>query len=146
MDTTSSKSNNLKNGLTFGLIVGLIYCISLFIRYQMINSNPIMIGVVVLLFYLIVIGTLVFCGLKRKKELGGFIEMKDAFQTIFIAVLVGELVYIIFNFIYLKYVDPNYFNKFMTSIQNWVENSSMAEAQKDKILDRMKDQTGKLKD
>ena len=102
--TIDKKSNNVKNGLMFGLIVGLVYCVSIFLRYNMLSMGPIMVGVIAFVFYLVVIGLLVFCGVKRRKELGGFISLKDAFQTIFVAVLIGELIYLIFNFIYREHL------------------------------------------
>src|SRR5690348_14639150 len=103
MEPTSTKTSNVKNGLTFGLIIGLIYCIDLFIRYNM-PVSVITIFVVTFLFYLVVLGMLAFCGIKRRRELGRFIDLKNAFQTIFVAILVAELMYAIFNVIYLKYV------------------------------------------
>jgi len=143
MEATLTKSSNAKNGLLFGVIIGFTYCISLFLRYNMTSSNPIVIGVIALLFYLVVIGILFFCGIKRKKELGGYIDLKDAFQTIFIAVLVGELIYMVFNIVYLKFIDPHYFEKFITSMENWIEKSSMPDDQKEKTLDRIKSQMEK---
>jgi hypothetical protein len=145
MEVLESKSSNVKNGITFGLIIGLIYCISLFLRYNM-ASSPIMIGVIAFIFYLVALGMLVFCGITRRKQLGGFIDLKDAFQTIFVAILIAELIYLAFNIIYLKYIDPNYFEKFMTSMQNWVDNSSMSEEQKEKTMDQIKSSMEKQKE
>jgi len=140
MSELTSKSSNVKNGLTFGLIIGFIYCISLFLRYNMLSSGPIMFVVVACLFYLLVIGMLFFCVAKRRKELGGYIDLKDAFQTIFIAVLIGELIYIAFNAIYLKFVDPHFFEKFAASMESFVEKSSMSDARKEETLTKMRDQ------
>lgn len=137
------KNSSVSNGLTFGLIGGFIYCISLYVRYNFFIANPIMFAVIALLFYLVVIGSLVFCGLTRKKQLGGYIETKEAFQTIFIAVLVAELIYVAFNFIYLKYVDPGYFEKFKAGMISYIENLPLSDAQKEKQLDAIEKQLGK---
>ena len=145
MDTTSPQSSNAKNGLTFGLIIGLIYCISLFARFNMTSSNPIMIGAVTLLFYLIVIGMLFFCVAKRRKELGGYIDLKNAFQTIFIAVLIAEAVYIIFNFIYLKFIDPGYFDKLQIAMENYFEKDIKDEDKRDEMINRFKETMEKQK-
>src|SRR5438046_494282 len=110
MSEITSKPSNIRNGATFGVIIGLIYCVSLFLRYNMISSGVIVIGLITFLFYAVVIGMLFFCGIKRRNELGGFIELKDAFQTIFVAILIAELIYTIFNLIYLKFIDPGYFD------------------------------------
>ena len=62
--------------------------------------------------YFIILVMYLFTGIARKKELGGYGEMKEIFQSIFIAILITELLYIIFNLIYLKYVDPAFWDKF----------------------------------
>lgn len=139
----ASKSTNISTGVKFGLIAGLVYCLSLFIRYNFVSGNPIMLGVVAFLFYLVVLAILVFCGLTRKKELGGYLELKEAFQTIFIAILIAELIYFIFNFIYLKYVDPGFFDKFKTSMERFIEGSGMSDEQKEKQLEAIEKQLGK---
>lgn len=145
MDTTS-KSSNLSNGLTFGLIAGLIYCISLFIRYSLTSTNVIATFALSFLFYLIVIGVLVFCGVTRRKQLGGFIDLKEAFQTIFVAILVAELIYVIFNFVYLKFIDPEYFDRLKNAMEKFFENSGMSDEQKEKQIEIMNERFDKQKD
>jgi hypothetical protein len=140
-----AKSNNIKNGLTFGVIIGLIYCVSLFLRYNMLSSGVIMIGLIALVFYLGVIGMLFYCGVKRRNELGGFIELKDAFQTIFVAVLVAELIYTIFNFIYLKYVDPGYFDKMKTTMEAFMEKTIRDEDKRDEAIEKFRERFEKQK-
>ena len=142
---TTSRSSSLSNGLTYGVIAGLIYCISLYIRYNFIY-NPIALAIESLLFFFVVIAVLVFCGLARKKQLGGFIDLRQAFQTIFIAVLVAELIYTIFNFIYLTYVDPEYFTRFRAAMETFFEKSGMSEEQRDTQLDLMDKRIAKQRD
>jgi len=141
----AAKSNNIKNGLTFGVIIGLIYCVSLFLRYNMLSSGVIMIGLIALVFYLGVIGMLFYCGIKRRNELGGFIELKDAFQTIFVAVLVAELIYTVFNFIYLKFVDPGYFDKMKTTMEAFMEKTIRDEDKRDEAIEKFRERFEKQK-
>jgi glucan phosphoethanolaminetransferase (alkaline phosphatase superfamily) len=136
----AQKTSNVQNGLVFGVIIGLVYCISLFLRYNQTSSGPIMIGLIAICFYLIVIAFLFFCGLKRRKELGGFIVLKDAFQTIFVAILVAELIYTIFNIIYLKFIDPNYFDKLYTAMESFIEKSIKDDTQREQAMDKLKSQ------
>jgi hypothetical protein len=142
MEATAPQTSNFKNGLTFGLLIGLIYCISLFLRYNF-ATNPLVLGAIAFVFYLVAIGMLVFCGITRRKQLGGFIDIKDAFQTIFIAVLIAEFIYVAFNVIYLKFIDPHYFDRFITNMQNWIDNSSMSDDQKEKTMDKIKESVDK---
>jgi hypothetical protein len=145
MEASQTKSNNIRNGLTFGVIIGLIYCVSLFLRYNMLSSGVIMIGLIALVFYLGVIGMLAFCGIKRRNELGGFIELKDAFQTIFVAILVAELMYTIFNFIYLKFIDPGYFDKMKTVMEEFMEKTIKDDDKRDEALNRFRERFEKQK-
>ena len=145
MTETSAKTSNVKNGLMFGGIIGLIYCLSLFIRYQMINTSIITVGIITLLFYLVVIAMLFVCGTKRRKEMGGFITMSDAFQTIFVAILLAEFIYIVFNFIYLKYVDPGYFDKVKVVMEEFFEKTIKDDAKREEMLDKFREQMDKQK-
>ncbi len=104
--TDHSQLSRYTVGLRFGLITGLIYVVLLFLRYRYFAGNPIQFGLSALVSYIIILVMYLFAGIARKKELGGFGELKDIFQSIFIAILITELVYIIFNLVYLKYVDP----------------------------------------
>jgi hypothetical protein len=137
---SAQKTNNVQNGLMFGVIIGLVYCVSLFLRYNQTSSGPIAIGAIALCFYLLIIGLMFFCGLKRKKDLSGYISLKDAFQTIFIAILVAEIIYTVFNVIYLKYIDPNYFDKLETAMGTFIEKNVKDDNQKDQAIDNMKAQ------
>ena len=145
MTEITSKSSNVRNGAMFGLIIGLIYCISLFIRYNMISSGVIMVGVITILFYFVVIGMLFFCGIKRRNELGGFIELKDAFQTIFVAILIAELIYTIFNFIYLKFIDPGYFDKMKTAMEAFMEKTIKNDDKRDEAINNFRERFEKQK-
>ena len=145
MEATPTKSNNIRNGLTFGVIIGLIYCVSLFLRYNMLSSGVIMIGLIALLFYFGVIGMLFFCGIKRRNELGGYIDLKNAFQTIFVAILVAELIYTIFNFIYLKFVDPGYFDKMKTTMEAFLERTVKDDEKREEALDKFRERFDKQK-
>jgi len=136
----NQKINNIQAGLQFGLIIGLIYCTSLFIRYNQISSGPIIIGLIALGFYITILGILIYSGIIRKKELGGYISLKEAFQTMFVAVLIGELIYTLFNIIYLKYIDPNYFDKFYSSMETFLGKTIPNETQREEALEKVKQQ------
>ena len=145
MAESISKSGNVKNGVTFGLIIGLIYCLSLFARYNA-SSNPIMFGVITFFFYLVVIGMLFFAVAKRRKELGGYIDLKDAFQTIFIAIIIGELIYTVFNFIYLKFVDPHFFDRWQTNMESFLERTIKDDTKREEALTNFKEQMDKQRE
>jgi hypothetical protein len=102
-------------GLRYGLIGGVLYAVLLFCRFKYFSSNPTSYYSFTETSYLIILITLFLAGMARKKELGGFAEMREIFQSIFIAILLLELVYVLFVFIYMKFTDPGFISHFRAS-------------------------------
>lgn len=128
------KDNNVSFGLKWGLIIGAVYCLFLFLRYKQGNINPMNFALWTFLGYVVVLVLLLVCGFKRRKSLGGFIEIKDAFQTMFVAVLGFEFIYMAFNFLYLKYLDPHFFENFRNSMELLLEKNNVPQDQINKQL------------
>ena len=126
-------------GLRFGLLAGLLYIILLFIRYKFFNTNPIGFGLFALVSYFIILLMYLFTGIARKKELGGYGDLKEIFQSIFIAILIAELVYIVFNFIYLKFVDPAFWLNLKAASLSFYQKKGMTDEQIDQAMKGFKD-------
>ncbi len=109
------KQKNISTGVQFGLILGLIYCVLLFWRWSNV-SNLFMIGMTSLLGYLIIIGLLFWEAAARKKAEGGFIDIKNLFQTLFISVLIFELFYSVYNYIHFSYIDTHIVDKMKAAL------------------------------
>lgn len=109
----------------------------LYLRYSLGANNLIYMTVFVALGFVTAMILLFMTGYTRKKELGGYIELKDAFQTMFVAVVIYEFVYALFTFIYLKYVDPEFFAKIKVLTEDMLVQSGMAQSEIDKTLSRM---------
>jgi hypothetical protein len=129
------KETNVVHGLKWGIIIGIVYCLFLFLRYNQGAKNPMLFGLWTLVGYIIVLVMLLICGINRKKKLGGYIELKDAFQTMFMAVIGFEFLYMAFNFLYLKIVDPDFFDNFKVAMENLLEKSNIDREQIDKRLE-----------
>jgi hypothetical protein len=121
------KQDNLSHGLRWGTVIGIVYCVLLFLRYNQGVKNPIIFTALTLCGYIIVLVLLLICGIKRKKQLGGYIEIKDAFQTMFVAVICFEFFYTAFNFIYLKYIDPDFFQKLKDSTELFMAKNNVSQ-------------------
>ena len=126
--------NSGSHGLKWGIIIGVVYCLLLFLRFYLGANNAGIFGLLTFVGYLTVIILLFICGISFRKQIGGYIEMKEAFKTMFIAVLLFELLYSIFTVIYLKYIDPNFFDKFRVSTENLLLMAKQSQADNDKIL------------
>jgi Protein of unknown function (DUF4199) len=126
-------------GLRFGLLTGLIYAILLFIRYRYLASNPIQFSLSTMVTYVIILILYVFAGITRRKQLGGFGEMKDIFQSIFIVILITEFAYIIFNLVYLKLIDPMFWENLKTTSQAYYQKQKFNAAQMEQVMSGFKD-------
>jgi hypothetical protein len=93
--------------------------------------------------YIVVLALLFVCGNIRKKQEGGYIELKDAFQTMFIAVLGFEFFYMAFNFLYLKYVNPNFFQNLKDAVEAYMIKNNISQEQIDKTLENFDSQAAK---
>ena len=114
------KNKNVSIGVTFGVVIGLIYVILLFVRWMSAESI-IRFGLLAAVNYVLVLGLLVYEAIYRRKQEGGFISLKDVFQTLFISVLIFELFYAVYNFVYLKYIDPEVINRMKEAMKEMME-------------------------
>src|SRR5688572_7068483 len=114
-------------GLKFGAIGALAYCILLFLRYSFFADSPLQFAIVSAISYLIILVIYFFAGRARRSELGGHATFKEIFQTIFIAIVITEVVYAAFSFIYIKYIDPDFFNNFKNATLEFLERSGLNE-------------------
>jgi hypothetical protein len=95
-----------KNGITFGIITGVIsILITGFIYLVDIKLfTAWWLGIVSIIIYL-AIG--IYLLMKTRKELGGVFSFKDAFTTYFISAVVGIAISVIFNILLFNYIDPS---------------------------------------
>jgi hypothetical protein len=139
--------NSGSHGLKWGIIIGIVYCLLLFLRFNLGANNAGIFGMLTLLGFLTIIILLFVCGIKFRKRNGGYVEMKEAFKTMFIAVLIFEIFYSIFTVIYLRFIDPAFFDKFRVSTENLLLLGKQPQSQIDTILtgiDQWAEQSKKL--
>src|SRR5579863_807101 len=102
-------------GLRYGLITGLLYFILLFCRFRFFSSDPRYFVLSAVVSYFIIIMMYLLTAIARKKELGGYADLKELFTSVFIVILITELIFIIFNLVYFKIVDPSFWENFQAS-------------------------------
>ena len=102
-------------GLRYGLTGGILYVVLLLLRYRLFAANPNTFFSAGLVSYLCILIVFLFCGIARKKSLKGQATLQEIFQSIFIAILLTELSYVLFNFIYLKLIDTAFVENFKVS-------------------------------
>src|SRR4051812_47178176 len=103
--------SNISHGVKWGIIIGVVYCFLLWLRYSTGASNLMILGTWTFVGYAIVLALLLVSGFLLRKKLGGYVELKEVFKILFLSVLIYEFFYTIFNFIYMKYIDPAFFDR-----------------------------------
>lgn len=134
------KESNISFGVKWGIIIGVAYTILLLLRYSTGATNPIMLGLWAFVGYIIVLTMLLVSGFQLRKKNGGFIEMKEAFKILFLSVLIFELFYALFNFIYLKYVNPEFFHRLKDATEELLIKSNQPQEKIDEMLAKMDEQ------
>jgi hypothetical protein len=134
------QETNTTHAIKWGVIIGLVYSVLLWLRYMSGGSSPIMMGVWALFGYIVILVLMLVSGFQLRKKNGGYIEFREIFKCLFISVLIFEAFYTAFNFIYLKYIDPEFFNKLIESTENMMLKANSKQADIDKTIDRMREQ------
>ena len=116
-------------GLRYGFITGFLYFILLFCRFKFFSSNPRYFVTFAVVSYLIILIMYLFTAIARKNELGGYADLKEIFTSVFIVILITELLYIVFNLVYFKIVDPSFWENFQTSTRTELQMAHIPEEQ-----------------
>ncbi|GEO10044.1 DUF4199 domain-containing protein [Segetibacter aerophilus] len=133
-------NKNISTGVTYGVIIGLIYVLILFFRWSA-ATNLIKFGLYSFLGYLAILVLLCVEAVQRRKLDEGFINLKSLFQTLFISVLIFELFYSIYTYIHLKYIDPTVADRMREGMQEMFDKvgDQMSDEDKEKAMERMGD-------
>lgn len=108
-------------GLKMGIITALVYVILLLLRYMFLSYNPMVFTGSMIISYFVILFFYGITARQRRKDLGGFADIRDLFGAVFICILITEVVYCLFNYIYLNYIDPNYVAAFQQSTIEYIK-------------------------
>jgi hypothetical protein len=141
---TQAMEGNSKNktGLIFGVVAGVIYMLILLVRYKFYGNNPQELGIISAAGFAVMIILFFLSAYTRKKQLDGYADIKELFGTVFVVIIIAEICFSAFNFFYLKYIDPEYLNRFRAGTMQWMEHNKLPPEQKTDLLNGLKDQGG----
>lgn len=74
---------------------------------------------------------------RQKKALGGYISIKDAFQVIFIVVLISLAISTVYGLIYNKYIDPDFMVRMKEAMVGFFEQIKMPQDKIDEVVKNM---------
>lgn len=127
-------------GIRMGTITALVYVVLLLIRYVFLSYNPVVFTGGMLVSYLIVIAFYIITANQRRKEIGGYGELRDIFGSVFIVIIFSEVIYTVFNFIYLNYIDPDFFSHYMQHTLEFLKKTGGDSAKVTHQIDKFKNQ------
>lgn len=127
---------SLSTPIKMGVILGLMYCILIFCQNQFFYSNPIQFASTKLFCYLIILTGIFFAGYLSKKEMGGYISFPESLRAMLLAILILEIFYLIFSTLYVKYIDPGFFERLRTSWQAYFIKNNVPEDKIQESLDK----------
>lgn len=103
-------NKSLKLSVLFGIIIGLIYVLVLFWRWRVVSDESLL-GMRTMSGYAVVVICLIIEALFIRHVQHGVIRLKALFTALIISVLIFEFFCTLFNYIYLKYIDPGLIEK-----------------------------------
>lgn len=129
------------HAVKWGIIIGLVYSVLLWVRYMSGGDNPIMMFIWAIIGYIAILVLLLVSGFQLRKKMGGYIEFRQIFKYLFISVLIYEAFYTAFNFIYLEYVDPEFYTKLIAATEELMLKANSPQSEIDKAIDQMREQS-----
>lgn len=95
-----------------GILIGVAAAILSTANYMfLLPANYIAFLVFTFVIYIVCVLLYGVTGAQQRKAIGGYIDIKGAFQAIFIAILISSIISALWGFIYAKYIDPELMDK-----------------------------------
>lgn len=144
-----SKNSLFISALKAGLIIGAVSIILFLIMYVAdIKPVGIMMPILIMLIS-IAIGVVILVVFFRKfrTTIGGFISFGDSFLYCFIAFAVSVIVSQFFSYLFVMFVEPEYYKHIMDAQKAWMETylaGKMPEEQIAQQLDKLDEQAAKM--
>jgi hypothetical protein len=118
-----------KNGINFGIILGILGITSQMIVYAMggiSKENAILNSVIQFVFWAAYLTVRIIQCNKTKKEFNGFISLKELFTTLTLTIIIGILISQSFTYLFNNFIDAEYgnnLNEFMNEQQIVAQNA-----------------------
>jgi hypothetical protein len=90
-----------------GLLIAGLKIILAYIQYSMFLNDWMLSMLITFISFCLGIGLLVYTGILQRKALGGFIDIKQGFQAMFVTILIMAVLINTFDTIYAEYIDPD---------------------------------------
>jgi hypothetical protein len=133
----SAPFNKFAIAIRYGLMIGFIsmflttvsFLYMLKLHFLAFSASGVLMFIIPVVLYWV-------AAAQQRKALGGFISMKDAFQVIFVVILISLAISTVYGLIYTKYIDPDCMVRMKESMLDFFER--MGSMPQDSIDEQMK--------
>jgi hypothetical protein len=144
-NTEAAPFNRFSVPVKWGILVGVISIILTTVNFLfIIEYYPVFLSVVSSLIYIILIYiipiVLIYiisivlygvAGAQQRKAMGGYIDLKEAFQAIFIVILISSIISTIYGIVYVKLIDPSVMDVIKSNTLAFMERMNVPEEKLD---------------
>lgn len=138
----AKRKSGIQLGLQMGVITGGIYMVLMWMRYQFLGNNPIYFETAKHITYLLVLSLFAGTVYRRKKHLGAYAEIRELFTPVFVCILITEACYVIFNYLYLNFVNPEFMDTYIQNTIHYLESLKNKNQNLSKRIQDLKAQQG----
>src|SRR3979411_2319383 len=103
-----------------GIITGILYCILIYLENRFFYKSPVTFIASKFIFYILIVGCYFYTGWVTRRQLGGYINFQECLRAILVVIAIAELFYLIFNIVYIKYLDPGFIEKCKISTHDFL--------------------------
>lgn len=133
-DTQQPKETSTSIPVKWGVISAIVMVFLMTCLYLFMTDNFIVFGVTSVIVMLVPIIFFSLAASQQKKMLGGYIEFKNAFRAVFIAIVLTVVIYNVYDLIYTNFIDPDYADRLKVSMSNFIDKADIPDDQADQML------------
>lgn len=132
------ENKNISTGVTYGLVIGLLYILMLFGLWNT-ATNMIKFSLYSLLSFVVILGLLFYEAYQRRKMNDGYIDLKSLFQTLFVSILIIQLLSSIYTYVHLTYIDPTVGDRMMAGVEEMMDKmgDKISDSDREKTMEKM---------
>ncbi|MCC6187191.1 MAG: DUF4199 domain-containing protein, partial [Chitinophagaceae bacterium] len=138
IDATSKYAIAIRYGLMVGFVSMFLTTIN-FLYILDISYMAFLVGG--FLMFAVPIAFYAIAATRQRKMLDGFLSMKEAFQVIFIVILISMTINTIYGLIYNNFIDPDFIIRMKASMISFFENLKMPEEKIDEVIAKVEEST-----
>ncbi len=135
----SNTNNSASIAIRFGLLTGVIKIILDTLTYQFFLDSWLLMTSMTVVSFAAGITLMIIAGKQQRSEMGGYMDIKEAFRVVFITALIAVVINYAYGYIYMHFID--------TTMMDKIKEASISSAEKwgapQETLDRMADEFDK---